>query len=124
AGIAAPREDEFARAPAADHLVVEQIGRHADERQLADALADDLVTSRKRNEMREPFEGHGRALAHEGGDGVREAHHLHGRRSLSCWSRRVNRLSTIMGDYRMTPWLKYGGAPRRAKRSTRPSRRQ
>ena len=48
AGVAAPREDEPAGAAAADHLVVQHVGRHSDERQIREALADDLVARRER----------------------------------------------------------------------------
>ena len=41
----------------ADHLVVDQIGRHADERQVAKTLADGLMRGRRRDEMRETLEG-------------------------------------------------------------------
>src|SRR5438445_5101823 len=46
-GIAAPRENELARAAHADELIVDQVGRHADQREVATALADDLVAGSK-----------------------------------------------------------------------------
>src|SRR5205807_7045071 len=58
-GIAAPRENELARAAHADELIVDQVGRHADQREVATALADDLVAGSKGNQVREPFHGHG-----------------------------------------------------------------
>jgi len=63
AGIAAPREDEFARAPHADELVVDQVGRHADQRKVAPALPDDLMAGGEGDQVGEPFHGHGVAVA-------------------------------------------------------------
>ena len=42
--IAAPGEDEPAGAAHADQLVVDQVGRHPHEREVAPSLPDDLVT--------------------------------------------------------------------------------
>ena len=53
AGIAAPREDELACATHADHLVVDDIRRHPDQRQLPSPLAHDLMTRGVRDEVRE-----------------------------------------------------------------------
>ena len=64
AGIAAPREDEFARAPHADELVVDQVGRHTDQRKAAPALPDDLMAGGEGDQVREPFQGHGVAVVH------------------------------------------------------------
>ena len=57
AGIAAPGEHELPGGAAADHLVVEQVGRHPDQREIAKALTDDFVPGGERNEVGEPFEG-------------------------------------------------------------------
>ncbi len=70
AGVAAPREDELARAAAADHLVVEQVRRHADQRQIRDALPDDLVPGGKGDEVGKALERDTVARAHETRDGV------------------------------------------------------
>ena len=53
-----------------DHLVVEQIGRHTDEGQLAAALADDFVAGGKADEGSETFNGYTVAVADISGDGV------------------------------------------------------
>ena len=65
ARVSAPREHQLARAAAADHLVVEQVRRHPNERQIADPLADDLVTGRERDQVRETFERNAIAGPHE-----------------------------------------------------------
>src|SRR3569833_743029 len=46
AGVAAPGDDEPVDAAHADHLIVNQIRRHTDERQMLAALPDDLVYGR------------------------------------------------------------------------------
>ena len=56
ARIAAPGERELARAARADQLVVDEVGRHAHEMQVAPALADQLVAGRERDEVREALE--------------------------------------------------------------------
>ncbi len=47
----------------ADQLVVDQVRRHADQRQMLAALADDLVAGGMRNEMGEAFQRHRVAVA-------------------------------------------------------------
>ena len=61
----------------ADHLVVDEIGRHADEVQILAALPDDLVTRRERNQVREPFERNALAVAHVALDRIRKTHQRH-----------------------------------------------
>ena len=65
AGVPAPGENERAGAPHPDHLVVDDVGRHADEGELASALPNQLVTRGVRNEMREAFERHDVAVMDE-----------------------------------------------------------
>ena len=65
ARVAQPREDELARDARGDHLVVDEVGGHARERQVAPSLADDLVAGREADEVREPLDGHRVAVAHE-----------------------------------------------------------
>jgi hypothetical protein len=72
AGVAAPREDQPAGAAGADQLVVDDVGRQPRQRQVAPALADDLVRGGNGNEVGEALEGHGVAVVHQLGDGVRE----------------------------------------------------
>ena len=62
AGIAAPGERQLARAAHADQLVVDQVRRHADQVQVAPALADDLVAGRERDQVREAFQRDARAV--------------------------------------------------------------
>ncbi len=56
ARVAAPGEDEFGGATGADELVVDEVGRHPDEGEIASALPDDLVAGGERNQMRKAFE--------------------------------------------------------------------
>src|SRR5439155_13811205 len=72
AGVAAPGEDEFARAPHPDQLVVDDVRRHPHQRELALLLADHLVARGVRDQVRESFERDGVAVADELADGLRE----------------------------------------------------
>ncbi len=60
--IAAPGEDHLPSATGTDQLVIDQIRRHADQRQIALALTDDLVSGSEGNQMGEAFHGHGSAV--------------------------------------------------------------
>ena len=70
ARVAAPGEDEAAGAAHADHLVVDHVGRHPHEREIAPPLTDDLVAGRERNKVRESLQRDGVAVADELGDPV------------------------------------------------------
>ena len=83
AGVAAPREDELARAAHADHLIVDQIGRHAHQREVALALPDDLVPRGEGDEVREALERDGAAVVDVGGDRVVQRQELGHRRGRS-----------------------------------------
>ena len=78
AGIAAPGEHQLVGAAHADQLVVDQVRRHADQRQVLAALADDLVPGRERDEMGEAFHGDGVAVPdgrfHGFGEGQKTGH--------------------------------------------------
>ena len=76
AGIAGVGEHQPPDATHADHLVVDHIGRHADQRQVALALTDDLVSGRERDEMGEPFERERLTVRDVLGDGRFEGHVL------------------------------------------------
>ena len=65
ARVAEPREDQLPRDAARDHLVVDDVGRHAAQGQVAPALADDLVAGRERDEVREPLDGDAVAIPDE-----------------------------------------------------------
>ena len=67
--VAAPGEDEPFRATHADHLIVENVRRHADQSQSAPLLPDDLMASRIGNEVREALHCDRIAVPHMGGDG-------------------------------------------------------
>ena len=71
-GIATPGEDQAFRAATPDHLVVDEIGRHPNQRQVGQPLADDLVAGGERDEVREPFERNGIARRNEPRHGVLE----------------------------------------------------
>ena len=70
ARVAEPREDELAGDPGRDHLVVDEVRRQAGKRQVALALADDLVAGREADEVGEALDRDGVAVADELGDGV------------------------------------------------------
>ena len=59
-------------AAAADHLVVNQIGRHPDQRQIREPLPDDLVAGRDRNQVSEALERHAVARTDEAGPRLRQ----------------------------------------------------
>ncbi len=63
ARIAAPRKNQLRRAAGADQLIVNQIRCHPDQRQIAAALADDLVTGGERNQVSEAFQSHNITVA-------------------------------------------------------------
>jgi hypothetical protein len=62
ARIAHPGEDELVGATHADELVVDQVGRHPDQREAPAALADDLMPGCERDQVGEPLHGHGVAI--------------------------------------------------------------
>src|SRR5687768_3862279 len=76
AWIAAPREHQPSGAAASDHLVVNQIGRHANQCEAGQPLTDDFVARGKRNEVSEPFERDALAGSDEARDGFGERQEL------------------------------------------------
>jgi hypothetical protein len=46
-----PREDQLVGTAHTDHLIVDDVGRHADQGEVADPLADDLGPGRVRDEV-------------------------------------------------------------------------
>ena len=70
AGVAGPGEDQLPGAAGGDHLVVDEIGREPAERQVAAALADDLVPRREADEVGEALDDDGVAVVDVRGDGV------------------------------------------------------
>ena len=83
ARVAAPREDQLAGAARADDLVVDEVRGHPGERQVAPALADDLVPGGERDEMGEPLERDRVAVVHELGHGIGQRHDLGHTRNAS-----------------------------------------
>jgi hypothetical protein len=76
AGIAPPGEDELIRAAHPYHLVVDEVRRHPDQGQVPPPLADDLVRACRRDQMREPLQGDGVAVAHQPGDRLPQLYYL------------------------------------------------
>ena len=54
----------------ADHLVVDDIGRHTDQRQVPEPLADRFMRGGMGNEMREAFERDARPVGEVAGDRI------------------------------------------------------
>ena len=72
-----PHEKTSLRGAArADELVVDEVGGHADEREIAPALPDDLVARRERDEVGEAFQRDGVAVADQPGHRLRQRHDL------------------------------------------------
>ena len=63
ARIAAPGKNQLVDAAHADELVVDQVRRHADQRQTLAALADDLMGGGMRDQVGETFQRHRVAVA-------------------------------------------------------------
>ena len=64
-GVAAPGEHQLLRAACTDQQVVDQVGSHADQRQVFPALADQLVAGGRRDQVSEAFEGDAVAIVDE-----------------------------------------------------------
>ncbi len=62
-GLPPQEKISFDAQPAADQLIVDQIRRHADERQIAPPLPDDFVPGGERNQVCEAFQSHHIAVA-------------------------------------------------------------
>src|SRR5688572_8569545 len=70
AGVAQPGEDELSGHSRGNHLVVDQVRREAAQREIATALANDLVAGGEADEMSEAFDRDGVAVANELGYGI------------------------------------------------------
>src|SRR5438876_607016 len=57
-GVAQPAENQLSGDSTSDHLVVDQVGRHARKRQVALALTDDLVACCEADQVGEALDGH------------------------------------------------------------------
>ncbi len=71
-GISAPGKHQFPGAAAADHLIVEKVRCHPDQRQAGELLPDDFVACGEWNEVRETFQRDRRAGGDQPGDGCRQ----------------------------------------------------
>ena len=98
--ITAPREDEFGGTAGADELVVDEVGCHADEREIAATLPDDLVAGRERNKVREAFERNDIAVMDEACNRLGEGAEF-GRLSHWSWSPVADRCRGL--DAGLTP---------------------
>jgi hypothetical protein len=76
AWIAGLGKDELLGAAHPDHLVVDNIGAHADEREIPALLPNDFVARGERDQMTESFERHTIAIMDEFGDCVSETCHF------------------------------------------------
>ena len=65
ARVAAPGKNQLARTTGPDQLVVDQVGRHAHQRQVFLALTDDFMTCRCRDQVGKAFERDGIAVIDE-----------------------------------------------------------
>src|SRR5262249_34296861 len=129
----------LAHAAHPDHLVVDQVGRHADERQLAFLLADDLVPGGERDQVGEALQGDRHAILNVGGDRVVQRQEF-GHQTFSTigrWTMRAGEqssmvygqfgmlkntvspapCSTISNWYTPPPWASIGSASSVARRS-------
>src|SRR5262245_53150695 len=75
--IATPRKDQPPGDAHSDHLIEQQIGGHANERQVLPPLANDLVASRVRNQVREAFQSHTVTIANMAFNSFTEREKLH-----------------------------------------------
>ena len=69
AGITAPGKHQLRGAAGTDQLVVNEIRRHPNEREIATALADHFVTRGKRDQMGKALHGDGIAVVNGVFDG-------------------------------------------------------
>ena len=83
-GVAAPRERQRAGAAGADHLVVDEVGRHADQVKVFPPLPDEFVARGERDQVREALHGHALAVADVPRERFREIEDGHGY-STTVW---------------------------------------
>src|SRR3954463_11446437 len=56
AGVAAPRKDNLRGASHSDHLIIDQVWRHADQNKLPPSLTNNFMSCREGDQMRKAFE--------------------------------------------------------------------
>ena len=95
AGVTAVGKHQAPSSAHADHLVIEHIGSHPDQLQLAPSLAQNLVAGRKRDEVREALERHRIAVAYKLGDSFGKGD------DLSHYVRNTNRRALDAQIYRV-----------------------
>jgi hypothetical protein len=88
AGVAAPRKYQLARAAHPDQLIVDQIGGHANERQVALLLSNDLVAGGEGDQVSEALQRDRPAIVNIGGDRGGERQEF-GHRTFSTIGRRT-----------------------------------
>jgi hypothetical protein len=87
ARVAAPAEHQPAGHAHADHLLVDQVRGHPDQREVAALLADHLLPGQRRDEVGEALEGQHVAVVDQAGDRLAQAcdlGHLLGCPSVEC----------------------------------------
>src|SRR5271165_2704440 len=72
-GIASPGKHQPRGATHADHLVINQVGRHANQSQVLAPLADDLMARGERDQMSESLHRQHRAIDYQLGHGLLQA---------------------------------------------------
>ncbi len=87
-GVATPGEDQLACAAGADHLVVDDVRGHPHQGEVPPALADDLLPSRHRNQVREALQRHHITVVDQVRDGVGQRDDL-SHRALRSYSERM-----------------------------------
>src|SRR3546814_4449092 len=81
-GIAAPGKHQPISTAHADHLVVDDVGRHTDQGEVASFLTNDLMRCPKGDQMCKTFERNALAIADECRDHVRSEEHTSELQSL------------------------------------------
>src|ERR1700730_14290380 len=98
--ISTPGKSQSARAPHPDHLVIDQVRRHADEMEVAPLLSDDLVPGGVRDEMCESFQGNTLPVMHVAPDRIGQGQEFHSPTPL----RFATVPAYIAADSRRTRW--------------------
>src|SRR5580704_8461720 len=99
-GISAPGKSQSARASHTDHLVIDQVRRHADQMEVAPLLSDDLVPGGMRDEMRESLQGNTLPVMDVAPDCIGEGQEFHSPTPLRFETVRAY----IAADSRRTRW--------------------
>jgi hypothetical protein len=66
--ITTPRKNQLSSATHADHLIVDQVGCHSNQREVSALLANDFVSCGERYQMSETFQCENTTVLHQSGD--------------------------------------------------------